>query len=136
MEILTIGGLVIAGLFLFANKFYKNDEKKRLKLELRAITLMAQILVFAWTGAIRYHGVLPPKKENQIFVANHSTMLDYALLLQMRPFCVVGQLHDSTPLIRYVFFCFFFLRNCAIFFCELQQFALSQCKLAQKKTKN
>lgn len=74
---------------------YKEDAEKRRSIELYFVTFMAKVIVAAFGGVIKYHGVLPRKKANQIYVANHSTMNDVVLLLQLRPFCMVGQAHSA-----------------------------------------
>jgi len=80
---------------------YKSDPIKRGNAELKFVTFMAQACVAAYSGVVRYHGVLPSKKSNQIFVANHTTMNDVLLLLQLRPFCFVGQSHKA-PFVKYI----------------------------------
>jgi len=88
-------GITIMGII------YKKKPEKRVKVELKFITFMAQACVAAFGGVVKYHGVLPRKKANQIYVANHTTMNDVLLLLQLRPFCIVGQAH-SAPFVKYL----------------------------------
>jgi hypothetical protein len=47
----------------------------------------------SWSGVIKYHGVKPPRKKNQIFVANHTTVMDVVILQQHSTYAVVGQKH-------------------------------------------
>jgi glycerol-3-phosphate O-acyltransferase 3/4 len=53
------------------------------------------VFVLSWTGVIRYHGVIPAHKKNQIYVANHSSMIDMIILSQVHTFAVVGQKHPG-----------------------------------------
>ena len=49
----------------------------------------------SWTGVIRYHGVIPSRKRNQIYVANHTSMIDLIILEQNNTFAAVGQQHKG-----------------------------------------
>jgi 1-acyl-sn-glycerol-3-phosphate acyltransferase len=44
---------------------------------------------------IKYHGTPPKRKKNQIYVANHATLLDFVILAQYRIFATVGQKHTG-----------------------------------------
>ena len=59
------------------------------------MTVYAQSLMLSWGAVVSYHGVRPRYKKNQVYVANHSSMIDYVLLLGVHPFAVVGQLHGG-----------------------------------------
>jgi len=71
--------------------------------------------LFSWISVVEYHGVVPTKRKNQIYVANHTTMLDWLLLMQAYPFCTVGQLHSSSPLIAWLQLDFLRALNCIWF---------------------
>jgi len=96
------GGFVVfmTGIWI-TGVIYKDDSMKRNKIELALVKFLAQAFITAFGGVIKYHGVLPRKKANQVFVANHSTMNDVLLLLQLRPFCIVGQAH-SAKFVKYL----------------------------------
>lgn len=66
-----------------------------LELESKAMTIYAQALMLAFGAVVSYHGVRPRTKSGQVFVANHTTMLDFVVLLGLHPFSVVGQLHSG-----------------------------------------
>jgi len=59
------------------------------------LVLYASAWIMSLSGVVRYHGTRPKKGSNKIFVANHTTMLDFAILLQIHPFSVLGQLHGG-----------------------------------------
>lgn len=44
---------------------------------------------------IRYHGVCPPRRPNQIYVANHTTVLDIIVILYDRIVSLIGQRHTG-----------------------------------------
>lgn len=52
--------------------------------------------VMSWTGVIKYHGVCPKRRPNQIFVANHTSVIDIIVLLNHQIFCCVGQKHQGV----------------------------------------
>jgi len=93
-------GLGIIGIWI-TGQVLKKDPEQRRKIELWFIMLIANTFVVSWTGVINYHGVLPPKRAHQIYVANHSTMSDVIFLLALRPFCLVGQAHPTKKLVHY-----------------------------------
>lgn len=51
--------------------------------------------MFSWTGVIKYHGIIPKRQPNQIYVANHTSMIDMIILQQMNTFATVGQKHSG-----------------------------------------
>lgn len=46
-------------------------------------------------GVIRYHGPRPSVRTNQVFVANHTSMIDFIILEQTTPFAVIMQKHGG-----------------------------------------
>jgi glycerol-3-phosphate O-acyltransferase 3/4 len=60
-----------------------------------ALTFYAQSLMFSFGAVVTYHGVRPRIRAGQVFVANHSSLLDFVFLLGLQPFSVVGQLHGG-----------------------------------------
>ena len=55
------------------------------------IRFFCSAFVLSWTGVIRYHGTIPAHKPNQIYVANHTSLIDMVILSQMNTFSLVGQ---------------------------------------------
>jgi glycerol-3-phosphate O-acyltransferase 3/4 len=45
---------------------------------------------------VRYHGACPPRRPNQIYVANHTTVLDIVVILNDRVVSLVGQRHQGV----------------------------------------
>ena len=68
--------------------------------EVALIQLLASAFVASWHGVVRFHGIRPTpteasKARQGIFVANHSSMIDFIILLQSHPYAVVGQKHGG-----------------------------------------
>jgi 1-acyl-sn-glycerol-3-phosphate acyltransferase len=62
----------------------------------RLVQLLATAFVMSWSGVVRIHGIRPTPRAGEragVFVANHSSMNDFILLLQSHPYAVVGQKH-------------------------------------------
>jgi glycerol-3-phosphate O-acyltransferase 3/4 len=71
------------------------SEPTRQSVQRKLIRFLCGVFVFSWTGVIRYHGRLPRKAPNQIYVANHTSMIDVIVLSQMNTFSLVGQKHPG-----------------------------------------
>lgn len=48
------------------------------------------------TGVVNYHGVPPVRRANQIYVANHTTVLDIIVLMQRHCMTIIGQAHGGA----------------------------------------
>lgn len=60
--------------------------------------MLCSAFVMSWSGVIRFHGARPvakPGKPPGIFVANHSSMIDFVVLQQSHNYAVVGQKHGG-----------------------------------------
>ena len=77
----TCFGIVHA---LFKGKF-------RAKLEAKLVHLYAGAYVVSWTGVIKYHGPKPTARAGHVYVANHTSMIDYIVLTQVTPFSAIAQ---------------------------------------------
>ncbi|KAL0348544.1 UNVERIFIED_CONTAM: Glycerol-3-phosphate acyltransferase 9 [Sesamum angustifolium] len=51
--------------------------------------------VASWTGVVKYHGPRPCMRPKQVFVANHTSMIDFIVLEQMTAFAVIMQKHPG-----------------------------------------
>eukprot|EP00494_Astrolonche_serrata_P028475 UN28742 len=99
--IIFVSGVINLGLLALWEKLYADDPEKLQEWQLWTLTWSFYWQVVAFIGVIKYHGVIPAKKVNQIYVANHSTMLDILLPLQIAPFCLVGQRHNTKPAVDF-----------------------------------
>eukprot|EP00485_Elphidium_margaritaceum_P003335 CAMPEP_0202691680 /NCGR_PEP_ID=MMETSP1385-20130828/6330_1 /ASSEMBLY_ACC=CAM_ASM_000861 /TAXON_ID=933848 /ORGANISM="Elphidium margaritaceum" /LENGTH=466 /DNA_ID=CAMNT_0049347123 /DNA_START=23 /DNA_END=1423 /DNA_ORIENTATION=- len=83
-------------------KLFAHDARKKLRYELWSIHFCIRMILASWSAVIEYKGVIASKKANQIYVANHTTMVDWLVVGQNTPFCVVGQLHPTKPFVYYM----------------------------------
>eukprot|EP00484_Ammonia_sp_Unknown_P021862 CAMPEP_0197029542 /NCGR_PEP_ID=MMETSP1384-20130603/8973_1 /TAXON_ID=29189 /ORGANISM="Ammonia sp." /LENGTH=482 /DNA_ID=CAMNT_0042458737 /DNA_START=24 /DNA_END=1472 /DNA_ORIENTATION=- len=99
LRLLAMIFAILSALFQFWlwRKLYPNDPQKLEQWELWSLQLCVRTIIASWGAVIEYKGVPALKKPNQIYVANHSTMVDWLLLMYATPFCVVGQLHPTKP---------------------------------------
>jgi hypothetical protein len=51
--------------------------------------------VASWCGVIKYHGPKPVPAPERVWVANHSSMIDYTLLTAYMPFACIMQLQPG-----------------------------------------
>ena len=85
-----IFGFIIWSLMLLCIKFIV-PEARRGDWERWGIRFLCSCFVFSWTGVIRYHGRIAPHRPNQIYVANHTSLIDIIILQQWNTFSMVGQ---------------------------------------------
>ena len=65
----------------------------RVQAERAAVQFLAQAFLVSWTGVVRYHGPRPVSVPGRVWVANHTSMIDYAVLSAFTPFAAIMQLH-------------------------------------------
>ncbi|MES1922716.1 hypothetical protein MHBO_004241 [Bonamia ostreae] len=92
--------LIIAFIiFLLSNFFIASipifSKQKKSFLRRKLAVFLAISFAFSWGSVVKFHGELPEYETNQIFVCNHTSMIDYLLLLQKAPFAVLGQMHGG-----------------------------------------
>ncbi|KAL6184002.1 hypothetical protein ACLB2K_045410 [Fragaria x ananassa] len=59
------------------------------------VELICSFFVASWTGVVKYHGPRPSIRPKQVFVANHTSMIDFIILEQMTAFAVIMQKHPG-----------------------------------------
>ncbi|KYQ99849.1 putative lysophosphatidic acid acyltransferase [Tieghemostelium lacteum] len=91
---LIIGSIMFGIGFIMASKLVK-DEKKKKYYQRKMIGFLCIVFIMSWSGVIRYHGVRPLRKKNQIFVANHTTVMDIVVLQNQFNYASVGQKHKG-----------------------------------------
>jgi glycerol-3-phosphate O-acyltransferase 3/4 len=92
---LLLAGLLLVIFSLPIVKLLPLPESTRSSWQRKLIRFLCGVFVFSWTGVIKYHGTIPQKKPNQIYVANHTSMIDVIVLSQMNTFSLVGQKHPG-----------------------------------------
>ncbi|KAI3824863.1 hypothetical protein L1987_06335 [Smallanthus sonchifolius] len=51
-----------------------------LPLKRALVELICSFFVTSWTGVVKYHGPRPCARPKQVFVANHTSMIDFIVL--------------------------------------------------------
>lgn len=92
---LSSGFILFAMLIIPLQCFFSSSSSFRKAMERQLLQKLAGAFVFSWTGVVRYHGIIPKRKTNQIYVANHTSMIDFIIMLQTHSFAVVGQQHTG-----------------------------------------
>ena len=91
--------VVLLACWLFFTIFFsltwllKNPRRGRWQRAL--IRMLCYGHMLSWSAAIRFHGVIPPRKGAQVYVANHTSMIDMVILGSAQSFSVVGQKHPG-----------------------------------------
>eukprot|EP01116_Phalansterium_solitarium_P015721 TRINITY_DN349_c3_g1_i2.p1 TRINITY_DN349_c3_g1~~TRINITY_DN349_c3_g1_i2.p1 ORF type:complete len:587 (+),score=180.21 TRINITY_DN349_c3_g1_i2:105-1865(+) len=90
---LVLGSMLVVPALVFTSLLPRTRGIKEFQLKL--IRFYCSVWVMSWSGVVRYHGVQPEKRSNQVFVANHTTVFDICILQQNFCFSVVGQKHPG-----------------------------------------
>lgn len=61
----------------------------------KSLQLYSAVWVHAMSGVIKVHGVPPVRRKNQIYVANHTSLIDFILLTYLCGVATVGQKHGG-----------------------------------------
>ncbi|KAF4366924.1 hypothetical protein G4B88_029248 [Cannabis sativa] len=91
--VLTIGWIIFLSSYIPVHILLKGHDKLRKKIERFLVELICTFFVASWTGVVKYHGPRPSMRPNQVFVANHTSMIDFIILEQMTAFAVIMQKH-------------------------------------------
>ncbi|EGC35520.1 hypothetical protein DICPUDRAFT_97873 [Dictyostelium purpureum] len=91
---LVVGSFAFAVAFFLSTTFVKN-QKTRKHYQRKCISFLSNVFIMSWSGVIRYHGVKPLRKKNQVFVANHTTVMDVVVLQSQFNHAMVGQKHKG-----------------------------------------
>ncbi|PKA60207.1 Lysophospholipid acyltransferase LPEAT1 [Apostasia shenzhenica] len=93
--ILALGWIVFFAAFLPVHFLLAGHNKWKRKVERKLVEMMCGVFVASWTGVVKYHGPRPSMRPQQVFVANHTSMIDFIILEQMTPFAVIMQKHPG-----------------------------------------
>ncbi|KAG9389709.1 Acyltransferase [Carpediemonas membranifera] len=86
----VLSALVFVPLFMAVN-LLPVDTKTKHRIQRRMIHFEARIIMLTWFAVIQYHGVIPARRPNQIYVCNHTSLIDFVFLEALMPFATVGQ---------------------------------------------
>lgn len=95
VAILTAGWIVFFAGFLPVHFLIKGQWKWKRIIERKLVEMMCSVFVTSWTGVVKYHGPRPSMRPHQVFVANHTSMIDFIILEQMSAFAVIMQKHPG-----------------------------------------
>ncbi|KAI0511488.1 hypothetical protein KFK09_012118 [Dendrobium nobile] len=87
--------IVFFAAFLPVRYFWTENKKWKRKIERTLVEMMCGVFVASWTGVVKYHGPRPSMRPQQVFVANHTSMIDFIILEQMTAFAVIMQKHPG-----------------------------------------
>ncbi|KAJ7539337.1 hypothetical protein O6H91_11G087600 [Diphasiastrum complanatum] len=93
--LLTGGWLIFLACFYPVHNLLKDHDKLRRKLERGLVEFLCGAFVASWTGVIKYHGPRPTSRPKQVFVANHTSMIDFIILEQTTAFACIMQKHPG-----------------------------------------
>ncbi|ONK65916.1 uncharacterized protein A4U43_C06F2310 [Asparagus officinalis] len=92
---LAAGWIVFFSAFLPVHYLMKGQNKWKNNIERKLVEMICSVFVASWTGVVRYHGPRPSMRPQQVFVANHTSMIDFIILEQMAAFAVIMQKHPG-----------------------------------------
>jgi glycerol-3-phosphate O-acyltransferase 3/4 len=92
---LLLGFIIFTLKLLLIKLIFSSNPERQHHYERENIKFLCSCFVFSWFGVIKYHGTLPAKKVNRIYVANHTSMIDMIVLSQANSFSLVGQKHPG-----------------------------------------
>lgn len=58
---------------------------------------LASVFVSSWSGYVKFYGQRPRHQANQIYVSNHTSLIDFFILNKDYNFCAIGQRHGGLP---------------------------------------
>lgn len=97
-----VGWLVFFLASLVVHLMYRGDAPKtvraRRRVQQKLVQMICSVFVISWSGVIRFHRQRPeplPGKTPGVFVANHSSMIDFIILQASHCYAVVGQKHGG-----------------------------------------
>ncbi|KAJ6927533.1 glycerol-3-phosphate acyltransferase 9 isoform X2 [Populus alba x Populus x berolinensis] len=93
--VLTIGWIIFLSSYIPVHFLLKGHDKLRKKIERCLLELICMFFVASWTGVVKYHGPRPSIRPKQVFVSNHTSMIDFVILEQMTAFAVIMQKHPG-----------------------------------------
>ncbi|KAL0334514.1 UNVERIFIED_CONTAM: Glycerol-3-phosphate acyltransferase 9 [Sesamum radiatum] len=93
--VLTTGWIIFLSCYFPVHFLLKGHDKLRKRLERGLVELICSFFVASWTGVVKYHGPRPSMRPKQVFVANHTSMIDFIVLEQMTAFAVIMQKHPG-----------------------------------------
>jgi len=92
---LAFGWFIFLSTFIPLHSLLKGHDRLSKKIERVLVEMICSFFVASWTGVVKYHGPRPSIRPKQVYVANHTSMIDFIVLEQMTPFAVIMQKHPG-----------------------------------------
>ncbi|CAA7024999.1 unnamed protein product [Microthlaspi erraticum] len=92
---LAFGWFIFLSTFIPLHSLLKGHDRLSKKIERLLVEMICSFFVASWTGVVKYHGPRPSIRPKQVYVANHTSMIDFIVLEQMTPFAVIMQKHPG-----------------------------------------
>ncbi|CAN8229310.1 unnamed protein product [Cochlearia groenlandica] len=92
---LAFGWFIFLSSFIPVHSLLKGQDKLRKNIERVLVEMICSFFVASWTGVVKYHGPRPSIRPKQVYVANHTSMIDFIVLEQMTAFAVIMQKHPG-----------------------------------------
>ncbi|KAH0906884.1 hypothetical protein HID58_038711 [Brassica napus] len=105
---LAFGWFIFLSTFIPVHSLLKGQDKLRKNIEVELdslfllclhcrvlVEMICSFFVGSWTGVVKYHGPRPSIRPKQVYVANHTSMIDFIVLEQMTAFAVIMQKHPG-----------------------------------------
>eukprot|EP00762_Andalucia_godoyi_P001327 ANDGO_04771.mRNA.1 Lysophospholipid acyltransferase LPEAT2 len=90
--VVVVASIVTSTLLLFYALVLKKKESPFL---FKLIQWYSKCWLFSFSTILRVHGQRPPRRPNQIYVSNHTSPVDYIVLLGLDGCATVGQRHSG-----------------------------------------
>lgn len=91
--------VLLTGFLLFfmakpvVNRVFRHDAARRKRYQRLLIRFLCGAFALSWSAVIKFHGTRPQRRPNQVFVANHTSLIDVAVLGLDQVYSFVGQRH-------------------------------------------
>jgi len=92
---LLLGLFLLFFIFFFSVSVFVWPKSFKRSLQQWSIRKMCGVFVLSWTGVVKYHGARPTSGPNKVFVANHTSMIDFIILQQMCGHAAIMQKHGG-----------------------------------------
>lgn len=91
--------IVAAGMLLFGVMYSVASmlsEERKLSVQTNAVHTLNMFFLWSWCAVVLEKGEIPPREPGQIYVSNHSTVIDVVVLMKGQLYSLTGQAHEGT----------------------------------------
>eukprot|EP00798_Chlamydomonas_sp_ICE-L_P015756 gene15756-21879_t len=87
--------ILLTLMVFFPLSFLMKPSPLKSKLERKLVQVLPKLFLMSWSAVVRYHGPMPVPAPGRVWVSNHTSMIDYALICSLTPFAAIMQLHSG-----------------------------------------